>query len=150
MVGAGLIVEFLFHGLGIERTVRDVKIIDASVTWNYTTILNIIFLPLAAVLVWRYFKRGGGPKMLRMMNEPRDHSHHHDPDHEHDHHHDHGAPGFSVGLSIACPFGATSRSRVSSRKRRKRRRAGETCSCETARLTPRAGGTDRWCSRACR
>ncbi len=24
-------------------------------TWNYTTFLNIVFLGLAAVLVWRYF-----------------------------------------------------------------------------------------------
>ena len=27
-------------------------------------------VPLAAVLVWRYFRRGGGWAMLKMMNEP--------------------------------------------------------------------------------
>ena len=34
--------------------------------WNYTTVLNIVFLALAAVLVWRFF-RTGGREMLRMM-----------------------------------------------------------------------------------
>jgi uncharacterized protein len=53
---------------------------EASVTWNYTTFLNIVFLALAAVLVWRYFRRGGGLAMLRMMNEPA---------HAHGHHHHH-------------------------------------------------------------
>jgi uncharacterized protein len=67
MVAAGLIVEFLFQGLGIERTTRNAKIIDAGISWNYTTILNIIFLALGAILVRRYFKYGGGLKMLRMM-----------------------------------------------------------------------------------
>ena len=32
----------------------------ATVTWNYTTYLNIVFLALAAALVWRYFRSGGG------------------------------------------------------------------------------------------
>ena len=38
-------------------------------TWNYTTVLNIIFLGLAAVLVWRFVRTGGLP-MLRMMAKP--------------------------------------------------------------------------------
>jgi hypothetical protein len=75
MVGAGLIVEFVFQGLGIERTARNARVIEASVAWNYTTVLNIIFLSLAAALVWRYFRVGGGLKMLRMMNAPVEHGH---------------------------------------------------------------------------
>jgi uncharacterized membrane protein YraQ (UPF0718 family) len=75
MVAAGLAVEFLFEGLGIERTARNAKVIDASVTWNYSTYLNIVFLALAAVLLWRYFRRGGGIAMLRMMKRPMEHSH---------------------------------------------------------------------------
>ncbi len=70
MVVAGLIVEFLFSGIGLERHARDAKIEMASITWNYTTVLNIIFLLVAAVLIWRYFKHGGGLRMLRMMNKP--------------------------------------------------------------------------------
>jgi uncharacterized membrane protein YraQ (UPF0718 family) len=75
MVVAGLAVEFLFEGVGIERKARNAKVIDASVTWNYSTYLNIVFLTLAAVLLWRYFRRGGGLAMLRMMNRPMEHSH---------------------------------------------------------------------------
>ena len=70
MVAAGLIVEFLFHGVGIERTARNAKVVQASVTWNYDTFLNIIFVAIGITLVWRYFRRGGGLPMLRMMNRP--------------------------------------------------------------------------------
>ncbi len=77
MVAAGLIVEFLFQGIGIERSARNAKVIEASVTWNYTTYLDIVFLALAAVLLWRYFRRGGGLAMLRMMNRPMEHEHQH-------------------------------------------------------------------------
>ena len=78
MAAAGLVVEFLFQGLGIERTARNAKVMTASVTWNYTTYLNIVFLVVAGVLVWRYFRRGGGMAMLKMMNTPMDeHAHHH-------------------------------------------------------------------------
>jgi uncharacterized membrane protein YraQ (UPF0718 family) len=70
MVTAGLIVEFLFQGLGIERTARNAKVEMAHVSWNYTTYLNIVFLLAAAALLWRYFRRGGGIEMLRMMNRP--------------------------------------------------------------------------------
>ncbi len=71
MAAAGLIVEFLFDGLGLNRTQRNAKIEMASVHWNYTTVLNIIFLAIAAVLVWRFVRTGGLP-MLRMMNRPLD------------------------------------------------------------------------------
>ena len=75
MVAVGLVVEFAFRGLGLDRTVRNAKVIEASVTWNYTTLLNAVFLAVAAVLLWRYFRRGGGLPMLRMMNRPMEHSH---------------------------------------------------------------------------
>jgi uncharacterized membrane protein YraQ (UPF0718 family) len=80
MVAAGLVVEFLFQGLGIERHARNAKVEMASVTWNYTTFLNIVFLLLASALLWRYFRRGGGWAMLKMMDEPMEH-------HEHAHAH---------------------------------------------------------------
>jgi uncharacterized protein len=69
MAAAGLIVEFLFQGLGLTRTQRNAKVEMANVHWNYTTVLNIIFLAIAAVLVWRFVRTGGLP-MLRMMNKP--------------------------------------------------------------------------------
>ena len=76
MVAAGLVVEFLFQGLGIERHARNAKVVMASVRWNYTTYLNILFLLLAAALVWRSFRAGGGFAMLRVMNRPTGEPHH--------------------------------------------------------------------------
>jgi len=75
MVAAGLTVEFLFQALELTPTERDAKVVTASVSWNYTTYLNIVFLLLAATLVWRYFRRGGGWAMLKMMNRPMDEGH---------------------------------------------------------------------------
>ena len=69
MVGAALVVEFAFQAAGLVPEERNAKIVEASVTWNYTTVLNIIFLALAAVLVWRFVRTGGLP-MLRMMERP--------------------------------------------------------------------------------
>jgi uncharacterized protein len=43
--------------------------ITEGVQWNYTSVLNIIFLFLAAVLVTRFIRTGGLP-MLRMMSKP--------------------------------------------------------------------------------
>jgi hypothetical protein len=67
MVSAGLIVEFVFDGLGLIPGERNAKVVEASVTWNYTTVLNIIFLAQAGSLLWRYFRRGGGPRMLKPL-----------------------------------------------------------------------------------
>jgi uncharacterized membrane protein YraQ (UPF0718 family) len=71
MAASGLIVDLLFKLVGLEPTgARHAEVTDAGVSWNYTTVLNIIFLTLAAVLVVRYFRRGGGVAMLRMMSKP--------------------------------------------------------------------------------
>ena len=48
--------------------------VEASITWNYTTWLNLAFLVIAGFLVWRFLKTGG-PAMLRMMNRPANHGH---------------------------------------------------------------------------
>jgi uncharacterized protein len=69
MVAAALVVEFAFQALGLVPEERNAKIVEASVTWNYTTVLNIIFLGFAAVLLWRFVRTGGLP-MLRMMDKP--------------------------------------------------------------------------------
>jgi hypothetical protein len=71
MAAAGLIVDLFFKVVGLEPTgARHANVTNAGVSWNYTTVLNIVFLVLAAVLVARYFRKGGGLAMLRMMNEP--------------------------------------------------------------------------------
>jgi hypothetical protein len=76
MAGAALVVELIFGTLGLVPAQRNARVVDASVTWNYTTWLNIVFLVLAAALVWRFFKTGGRA-MLRMMNKPGGMGHSH-------------------------------------------------------------------------
>ncbi len=68
MAGAGYIVEAVFGAIGLVPANRHVQILQGSVTWNYTTILNIIGLLISTLLVWR-FMQTGGPDMLRMMEE---------------------------------------------------------------------------------
>jgi hypothetical protein len=69
MAGAALVVEAIFAVLGLIPAQRNAGIVEASLTWNYTTWLNIAFLVLAGLLVWKFLKTGG-PEMLRMMNQP--------------------------------------------------------------------------------
>jgi uncharacterized protein len=67
MAAAGYIVELAFGALGLIPSHRGLQVLEASVQWNYTTVLNILFLGLSALLVWR-FLHTGGPEMLRMMS----------------------------------------------------------------------------------
>ena len=85
MVIAGYVIEFLFGALGLIPAERAAKVAEQGIQWNYTTILNIIFLLLAAALVVRFF-RSGGRAMLKMMSGS--------PDAEHNGHaqHGHGRP----------------------------------------------------------
>ncbi|TMK18055.1 MAG: hypothetical protein E6G68_07830 [Actinobacteria bacterium] len=66
MAGAAYLVELVFGALGLVPTARNALVVEASVQLNYTTVLNVAFLVLAAALVWR-FLRTGGPQMLAMM-----------------------------------------------------------------------------------
>ena len=52
------------------RRDRNAMVMDAGITWNYTTWLNIVFLVLTAVLLIRFVRTGGIP-MLRMMGGTR-------------------------------------------------------------------------------
>ena len=76
MAGAALIVELIFGAAGFVPEQRRARVVEASVSWNHTTWLNIAFLVLAGLLVWR-FLRTGGPEMLRMMNRPAAMGHSH-------------------------------------------------------------------------
>jgi uncharacterized protein len=80
MAAAGYVVEFLFAALGIIPQNRNVVAMTEGIHWNYTTVLNIIFLALAALLVIR-FLRTGGLSMLKMMNQPEHQMEHHDHEH---------------------------------------------------------------------
>ena len=82
MAAAGYLVELIFTPLGLVPTDRNAAVLESSISWNYTTYLNIVFLVVAAVLVFWFYRSGSGP-MLKMMGGS--------PDAEHDHgSHDHG------------------------------------------------------------
>jgi len=76
MALSAYIVEFLFGALGLIPAERTAKVAEAGIQWNYTTVLNIIFLLLAAALLIRFFRSGGGP-MLKMMGGSPDAAEHH-------------------------------------------------------------------------
>ena len=97
MVIAGYIVEFLFGALGLIPAQRTARIAEEGIRWNYTTILNIIFLMLAAALLARFFTSGGRSMLKMMGGSPDEHSGHgmsvdpgEQPGHDHGAHH-HGA-----------------------------------------------------------
>jgi uncharacterized membrane protein YraQ (UPF0718 family) len=89
MAAAGYVVEFLFAALGIIPQNRNVVAITEGIHWNYTSVLNIIFLVLAAILIIRFVRTGGIP-MLRMMNMSEHQMDHHNMEHHELHHHDPG------------------------------------------------------------
>ncbi|OBJ13004.1 hypothetical protein A5623_23410 [Mycobacterium colombiense] len=66
MVAAGYLIELIFGTTHLIPTQRNATVIEASISWNYTTWLNIVFLALAAILVARFVRSGGLP-MVRMM-----------------------------------------------------------------------------------
>jgi uncharacterized protein len=72
MAAAALAVEFVFQILHLIPQERKAQIVEGTIRWNYTTILNIVFLALALVSVIRFF-RTGGPAMMRMMNRSGHH-----------------------------------------------------------------------------
>jgi hypothetical protein len=83
MATAGYLTELVFGGLGLVPSRRHAKVLEASIQWNYTTVLNIVFLALAAALLYRFVTTGGVP-MLRMMGgAPTDNRS--DERHQHDH-----------------------------------------------------------------
>ncbi len=84
-VAAGYVVEILFGVLHLIPSIRDADVRMAHLSWNYTTFLNIVFLLLAALLVWRFVRTGGAQMLSLMGGGPDDMADH---DHSaHDHHH---------------------------------------------------------------
>src|SRR6202043_1499035 len=67
MALAAVVVEFVFKILGLIPPQRAAQIVETSISFNYTTVLNIIFIVIAAFLIFR-FLRTGGPKMMAHMD----------------------------------------------------------------------------------
>ncbi|MDQ6848751.1 MAG: permease [Actinomycetota bacterium] len=73
MVAAGYLIELVFTPLHLVPTgARHASVGADGVTWNYTTVLNIGFLALAATLVWRFLRTGGREMLSMMGGEPDD------------------------------------------------------------------------------
>jgi uncharacterized protein len=87
MVIAGYIIQFTFGALGLVPATRAARVAEHGIQWNYTTVLNILFLVLAAALLTRFFRSGGGPMLKMMDGEPDQRSC------EHAEHTAHGAHG---------------------------------------------------------
>jgi uncharacterized membrane protein YraQ (UPF0718 family) len=88
MAAAGYVVELVFGGAGLIPDQAHAKMPTESVSWTYTTWLNIAFLAVALALLVRFVRSGGMP-MLRMMGGAPDDDMH--GGHEHKHEHQHGA-----------------------------------------------------------
>jgi len=77
MVGAGYVIELLFGALGLVPTQRNAMVMAEAISWNYTTVLNLVAIAASALLFGRFLKTGG-PQMLREMNQdPASHAHRH-------------------------------------------------------------------------
>jgi uncharacterized membrane protein YraQ (UPF0718 family) len=87
MAAAGYVIELAFGGLGLIPSRATAKIPDSGITWDYTTWLNIVFLVLAAVLIVRFARTGGGRMLTMMGGAPDQPGQAGDQDHA-GHHHD--------------------------------------------------------------
>src|SRR5467141_2170524 len=76
MAVAALIIDLIFGAFALIPPEHKAQVVEASITWNYTSWLNLAFVVLAGLLVWRFLQTGG-PAMLRMMNRPGNHGHAH-------------------------------------------------------------------------
>jgi uncharacterized membrane protein YraQ (UPF0718 family) len=78
MVVAGYVVELIFGVLHwIPSRARVIAMEDTGVSWNYTTWLNIVFLLIAAALLWRFVRSGGLPMLAHMGGAPDEGHHEH-------------------------------------------------------------------------
>ena len=80
MAAAGYIIEFVFGPLGLTPTgPRHANVGQDGITFNYTSVLNLIFLILAAALVVRFLMTGGRQMLSMMGGDPTDTSEHDHP-----------------------------------------------------------------------
>jgi uncharacterized membrane protein YraQ (UPF0718 family) len=82
MVAAGYVVELAFGPLRLLPTgPRHATVGMTGIRWNYTSWLNVLFLLLAAVLLWRFLRTGGRGMLAMMGGGPDDMSEQHDCSH---------------------------------------------------------------------
>jgi hypothetical protein len=92
MALAGFLIGLAFNLTGLTPAHFSVSAFQAPPAWNYTSFLDIGFIVLIALMLWRFLTTGG-PMMLRAMSQPGGHAHedHSQMDHgsmdHHEHHH---------------------------------------------------------------
>jgi uncharacterized membrane protein YraQ (UPF0718 family) len=72
MATAGYVIELVFAPLGLVPDSRSADVVETSISWNYTTWLNIVFLVLALLLLVRFVRTGGVPMLTMMGGDSRD------------------------------------------------------------------------------
>ena len=75
IVVSAIIVEAVFGWIGLVPTVRSLSAVNLHITFNYTAVLNILFLLVVGLLTIR-FLRSGGLEMMRMMGGEGGHEDH--------------------------------------------------------------------------
>ena len=70
MALAGLLVELLFGALGLIPSGRNALVAEPSLSWNYTTVLNVLFLGLAGAVLLRAWRTGGFAMLAMMDRKP--------------------------------------------------------------------------------
>ncbi len=77
MVGAALAVEWIFAALRLVPHEHKATVMQETLRWNYTSMLNLTMIAVTAALLWR-FLRTGGPEMMKMMDHaPEESGGHH-------------------------------------------------------------------------
>ena len=66
MAGAALAVEGIFGALHLIPAHTHLMVMEEAIHWNYTSVLNVLFICVSGALFVR-FLRTGGPAMLREM-----------------------------------------------------------------------------------
>jgi uncharacterized protein len=82
MVAAGCLIELIFGTANLIPSSRSATVMQAGISWNYTTWLNIVFLVIAAILVVRFITSGGLPMVRMMGGSPEATNGHHDHSHQ--------------------------------------------------------------------
>jgi uncharacterized protein len=83
MVIGGYLVEVVFNVFDLVPAHARAQIAEQGITWNYTTILNIVALALTALVLVRFFRTGGREMLSMMGGSPDDMAGHEHHGHDH-------------------------------------------------------------------
>jgi uncharacterized membrane protein YraQ (UPF0718 family) len=93
MVLGGYVVEIIFNVFNLVPDNSQVTVVEQGITWNYTTVLNIVALAVTAILLTRFYATGGREMLAMMGGGPDDMAGHDHGGHDHGGHdhagHDH-------------------------------------------------------------